>query len=104
MTATDITSSLRQVFNTLNELQRAESGEMELPQTQESPPAQALTPKDSIQNDKVICLECGTEMRQISRTHLASHGMSTKEYKRKRSAKAIFSEDFYRGKIGWSKL
>ena len=33
MTAADITSSLRQVFSTLYELQRAESGEIELPRT-----------------------------------------------------------------------
>ena len=40
MTAADITSSLRQVFSTLHELQRAESGEIELPKTQESLPSQ----------------------------------------------------------------
>ena len=34
MTAGDIASSLRQVFSTLHELQRAESGEIELPKTQ----------------------------------------------------------------------
>ena len=83
MTAADITSSLRQVFGTLNELQRAESGEIELPKTQESAPAQALTPEDSIQNDKVICLECGAEMRQLTSKHLVSHGMNQKEYRKK---------------------
>ncbi|MGA2402520.1 MAG: MucR family transcriptional regulator [Syntrophobacteraceae bacterium] len=88
MTAADISSSLRQVFSTLHELQRAESGEIELLETQESPPAkevspQILTPEDSIQNDKVICLECGAEMKQLSHKHLSSHGMSQKDYKRK---------------------
>ncbi len=83
MSAADITSSLRQVFSTLHELQRAESGEIELPETQESAPAQALKPQDSIQNDKVICLECGAEMRQLTSNHLVSHEMSAKEYKLK---------------------
>ncbi len=83
MSAPDITSSLRQVFSTLHELQRAESGEIELPETQESAPAQALKPQDSIQNDKVICLECGAEMRQLTSKHLVSHEMSAKEYKLK---------------------
>ncbi|MGO8879612.1 MAG: MucR family transcriptional regulator [Desulfomonilaceae bacterium] len=83
MSATDITSSLRQVFSTLHELQRAESGEIELPKTQESAPARALTPQDSIQNDKVICLECGAEMRLLTVRHLSSHGMSQKEYRKK---------------------
>ncbi len=83
MTAADITSSLRQVFRTLHEMQRAESGEIELPTIQESAPAQALTPENSIQNDKVICLECGAEKRQLTHKHLSSHGMSQKEYKKK---------------------
>jgi predicted transcriptional regulator len=81
MTAADISSSLRQVFSTLQELQRAESGEIELPK--ESAPAQALTPEDSIQNDKVVCLECGAEMRQLTKYHLVSHGMDQKEYRKK---------------------
>ncbi len=83
MTATDIASSLRQVFGTLHELQKAESGEIELPKTQESPPPQALTAQDSIQNDKVVCLECGAEMRLLTGRHLSSHGISPKEYKKK---------------------
>ncbi len=83
MTAADITSSLRQVFITLHELQRAESGEIELPKIQESAPAQALKPQDSIQNDKVICLECGAEKRWLTVKHLVSHGMSLKEYRKK---------------------
>jgi predicted transcriptional regulator len=83
MKAADIASSLRQVFSTLHELQRAESGEIELPKPQESAPAQALTPQDSIQNDKVICLECGAEVRQLTHKHLSSHDMSPKEYKTK---------------------
>jgi predicted transcriptional regulator len=83
MSGADIASSLRQVFVTLRELQRAESGEIELPKIQEAVPAQALTPKDSIQNDKVICLECGAEMKQLTSKHLLSHDMSPKEYRKK---------------------
>jgi predicted transcriptional regulator len=83
MTTAEITSYLRQLFSTLYELQRAESGETELPKTQESAAAQALTPADSIQNDKVICLECGAEFKQITQRHLSSHGLNAKEYKRK---------------------
>jgi predicted transcriptional regulator len=83
MTAADITASLRQVFGTLHELQGAESGEIELPKTQESPASRALTPQDSIQNEKVICLECGKEMIQLTVRHLVSHEMSQKEYRRK---------------------
>ena len=83
MTATEITASLRQVFDTLHEMQRAESGEIEMSKIQESEPEPALKPEDSIQNDKVICLECGAEMRQLTKLHLVSHGMTAKEYKKK---------------------
>ena len=84
MTATDIASSLRQVFITLCEMQKAEAGEIELaPTAAEELAATKLTPQDSIQNDKVICLECGKEMIQLTVRHLSSHGMSQKEYRKK---------------------
>ena len=83
MTAGEIASSLREVFTTLTELQKAESGEIELPEIQELAPARALTPEDSIQNDEVICLECGAEMKQLTKLHLVSHGLTAKEYKKK---------------------
>jgi predicted transcriptional regulator len=83
MSGADITSSLRQVFSTLHELQRSEAGEIELPQIQEPASVQALTPQDSIQDDKVICLECGKEMRQLTSKHLVVHGMDQKEYRLK---------------------
>jgi len=40
-------------------------------------------PKDSIRENKIICLECGIEMKQLTRKHLASHGLSPREYKKK---------------------
>ncbi len=84
MTAADIASSLRQVFGTLHELQKAESAGIELaPAAAEEVAAIKLTPQDSIQNDKVICLECGAEFKQLTQKHLSSHGMNSKEYKKK---------------------
>lgn len=83
MTSAEIATSLRQVFSTLHELQQAESGEIELAKTGEPAPAKAITPEDSIQDDKVICLECGAEMRQLTKLHLVSHGVTAKEYKKK---------------------
>ena len=86
MSAGEIALSLRQVFSTLHELQKAEAAGIEMEVTQ--PPtkeagATKLTPTDSIQNDKVICLECGKEMRLLSSKHLAVHGMGQKEYRKK---------------------
>ncbi|MCL5406386.1 MAG: MucR family transcriptional regulator [Deltaproteobacteria bacterium] len=88
MSASEITSSLRQVFGTLLELQKAESGEIDLLQVQEAPatqekPSGPISAESSIQNDKVICLECGAEMKQLTQKHLISHGITSKEYKKK---------------------
>ncbi len=92
MSAVEIASSLRQVFGTLHELQKAETAENNLELDQpatgagiEPAPEQKpmLTPQGSIQNDKVICLECGAEMKQLTSKHLVSHGMDQKEYKKK---------------------
>lgn len=88
MSATEITTSLRQVFGTLLELQKAETGEIDLLQVQEGAatqekPSGPVSPENSIQNDKVICLECGAEMKQLTQKHLISHGITSKEYKKK---------------------
>ena len=86
MSAAEIASSLRQVFGTLRELERAEAGGINIESTQpatEEAASTKLSPADSIQNDKVICLECGAEMRQLTSKHLISHGMSQKEYRKK---------------------
>ncbi len=82
MSATDIAFSLRQVFSTLQELQKAEVGATDLPATQGAQ-EHALSPENSIQNDKVVCLECGAEMKLLTQKHLISHGMDQKEYKKK---------------------
>ncbi|MGD0397566.1 MAG: MucR family transcriptional regulator [Syntrophobacteraceae bacterium] len=83
MSATDIASSLRQIFSTLCELQKAEVGGIELAPAAEEVAATKLSPANSIQNDKVICLECGAEMKQLTSKHLVSHGMNQKEYRKK---------------------
>ena len=84
MSAADIASSLRQVFSTLQELEKAETGGIELaPTAAEEVAATKLSPANSIQNDKVICLECGKEMIQLTVRHLTAHGMRQKEYRKK---------------------
>jgi len=86
MTSADIASSLRQVFSTLQELEKAETAGINIEVTQpaaEEVAATKLSPADSIQNDKVICLECGAETRQLTSKHLVAHGMRQKEYRKK---------------------
>jgi len=86
MTSADIAASLRQVFITLQELEKAETAGFNIEVTQpaaEEVAATKLSPANSIQNDKVICLECGAECRQLTSKHLVSHEMSQKEYRKK---------------------
>jgi predicted transcriptional regulator len=89
MSAADIASSLRQVFSALQEMQKAETAGIELAPTAEvageavPEEKRVLSPANSIQNDKVICFECGAEMRQLTSKHLVFHGMSQKEYRKK---------------------
>jgi predicted transcriptional regulator len=84
MTTMEIASSLREVFQTLQAMQKAEGeGTVLAPQLMPEEAPKAIAPQDSIQNDKVICLECGAEMRQLTTKHLVSHGMNQKEYRQK---------------------
>jgi len=88
MSAQEIVLSLRQVFGTLQELQKAETGQIEPSEAQENgllegKTLESLSPRDSVQENKVICLECGAEMRQLTIKHLSSHDMNLKEYKKK---------------------
>lgn len=87
MSTAEIASSLREVFRTLQEMDKSETGGIALEMTSQEPapqtPQKQLTPAESIQENKVICLECGAEMRQLTQKHLVSHGMNQKEYRRK---------------------
>ncbi len=88
LVADEIVSSLKLVFSALQEMQKSETEGMPLEIIK--PPEEAvpeevvagkIDPKGSIQEDKVICLECGAEMRQLTAKHLSSHGLSIREYK-----------------------
>ncbi|MDR3568896.1 MAG: MucR family transcriptional regulator [Syntrophobacteraceae bacterium] len=83
MSALEISSSLRQVFGALHELYIAESREIEPSEIEAPHPAPPLKPEHSIQDDKIICLECGVGLRQLTKLHLDSHSLSAKEYKKK---------------------
>ena len=89
MSAAEIALSLRQVFNALQGLQKAESAGTDVAVAQEvsqegvTQEETALTPENSIQKDRVICLECRAEMKQLTQKHLSAHGLSTKEYRKK---------------------
>jgi len=82
MSTEEITKTLQQVFQTLNQLKATEISEgdtgggsgIDKPTTD---------PKRSILKNKIICLECGAEFKQLSAKHLATHDLTPKEYRKK---------------------
>jgi len=89
MSAEQIEQSLIKTFSTLQRMQRAEEkglfldrGSAEEVMVDEAQAAKK-EPRDSIQDDKITCLECGTEMRQLTTKHLSSHNLTPREYKQK---------------------
>jgi predicted transcriptional regulator len=89
MSSDEIVSSLKEVFSALSSMKCAESQDMNLEEITVGEalvaPAgpQVTDPMDSIQENKIICLECCTEMKQLTAKHLGSHGLTPKEYKQK---------------------
>jgi predicted transcriptional regulator len=85
MTPDALEQALSTVFMTLQRMKIAEDGGFLLGQAKpsEEPEGVPVDPKSSIQEDKVICLECSKEMRQLTSKHLGSHGLTIREYKTK---------------------
>lgn len=87
MSAEEIELALMRTYNALYNMQRAEEKGKSLPSAEsaeERTPAEApLDPKASLQENKVVCLECGAEMRQLTANHLRTHNMTPREYKKK---------------------
>jgi len=87
MTPDALEQALSKVFVTLQRMKIAEDGGVLLDETKPEAPEKAvpekIDPKSSIQENKVICLECSSEMKQITAKHLSSHGGTIREYKTK---------------------
>ena len=80
MSPDEISSGVKKVFAMLQQLQVLEAG---MPSISESEGSSKFTPQDSIQRNRVICLECQKEFKLLSNRHLALHGMNSREYKLK---------------------
>jgi len=88
MSPESLEQALSTVFVTLQRMKQAEDGGFLLdvaksPEQLLKEAPEKIDSKGSIQEDKVICLECGAEMRQLTGRHLNSHGLSSREYKTK---------------------
>lgn len=80
MTTEEIKAALNDTFQTLKALQDSELVGVE-PEPEEANPV--IDPKKSIQKNKIVCLECGQEFKMLSPKHLKSHGLTSKEYRKK---------------------
>jgi predicted transcriptional regulator len=80
MSHEDISAGVKKVFAILQQLQALEAGMLG---AREGEAAGKLTPQDSIQRNRVICLECHKEFKLLSNRHLALHGINSREYKLK---------------------
>lgn len=87
MNGQDIEQALVRVYNALHKLKLAEEeGQSVLPARQaiqDAVIAVAADPGSSIQEDRVICMECRAEFRQLTANHLRIHHLSPREYKKK---------------------
>ena len=79
MTTDEIRAALNETFQALKSLQDTEAGSS----VESEVTAPAVDPKKSIQKNKVVCLECGQEFKMLSPKHLKSHGLDSKEYRKK---------------------
>jgi predicted transcriptional regulator len=79
MSVDEIKNALHDTYQTLKELQEAESTGCSLEEKEERP---NIEPKRSIQKNKIICLECGQSFKMLTK-HLKSHGITAREYRRK---------------------
>jgi predicted transcriptional regulator len=90
LSSEEIVTALKHVFGTLQDLQKMEtegagSEAAKSPDEAAGKAAGKGDPKESILDDRIICLECGAEMRQLTARHLSAHGLSLREYRQKYS-------------------
>lgn len=78
MNPEEISEGVRRVFEVLQNLQGLEAG---LPGSSETDSPPTLRPQDSIQRNRVICLECNKDFKLLSNRHLALHGLTSRAYK-----------------------
>jgi len=76
----EISDRVKRVVAVLQELHSLEVGALAAADSAGVP---KLHPLDSIQRNRVICLECNHEFKLLSNRHLAQHGLTSRAYKLK---------------------
>lgn len=84
MSPEEVDEFLKVTFQRLKIMKEQEEGAVTAPEGAEAPRAGlGIDPLKSVQRNKVICLECGREFRQLSNAHLRNHGLDAKAYRKK---------------------
>jgi predicted transcriptional regulator len=78
MSADEISDAIKKVYRALKWIKEKE----EAPEPSKEAEA-SLKGMDSIKRNRVICLECMREFRQLTGRHLSQHGLTPREYKKK---------------------
>ncbi|MFC1895958.1 MucR family transcriptional regulator [Thermodesulfobacteriota bacterium] len=81
MSAEELGELLKKTFAALKGLKDVEEGLVEKPAALTE--AAGIDPRKSILKNKIICLECGQEFKQLTNRHFSKHGMSSREYRTK---------------------
>jgi len=82
MSPEEISEGVKKIFTVLRDLQDLEAG-MVNGGTAEGGSSRKLLPQESIQRNRVICLECHKDFKLLSNRHLALHGLTSRAYKLK---------------------
>jgi predicted transcriptional regulator len=82
LTPEEINELIQKTYESLKNVKANEEGAAE----EEAAPA--MNPKDSIKQGSVTCLECGKKFKILTKRHLAEHGLTPKEYRKKWGFKA----------------
>lgn len=83
MSTEEVKAALNETFQALKALQDSEACGTDVIEADTTAGSPAIDPKKSIQKNKVVCLECGQEFKMLSPKHLRSHGLDSKEYRKK---------------------
>ncbi|RMD65322.1 transcriptional regulator [Candidatus Parcubacteria bacterium] len=81
MSPEEISEGVKKVFEVLQRLQALETRMASSSEGESA--ALRLNPLESIQRNRVICLECHKDFKLLSNRHLALHGLTSRDYKLK---------------------
>lgn len=88
MTGEEIEQALVRVYNALHHMRVAEDEGRSIVVAETEHDSitvcnYPMDPHSSIQEDKVVCMECRAEFRQLTANHLRTHQLTPREYKKK---------------------